>query len=691
MELIFQLQAVLGDGLHRFSDRVNLPPRVLSSILDSYGSSDLPHPLIFKIRHQEKVAFIGVKEFSSSDNLLEMPELIFNELEIAVDNADVVVELVTSIPKGRSLTITPLQFYPQIYNWKYFLESKLTKYYTTLTSGKVLYIEDGEKVYELMIDSVEAMDEVSNVISIIDTDIILDVKPLNDIMAAQQLEFSKASFIGEPDKIKELKPKEVNHLRTDPITSLTFKPELFKLDLNNFVLKTVEICLRYVNTEDQDMSNIDLIASMDYLLSLKNFRYSTMNEDQRMLTVSGLSKRKSIEIDVGENNLKPEPNYLYIAVFSWENLADVELFVSLKEDNREHNELDALNFKKCQNCNKLIDPAKYALHEAYCLRNNIKCKCGQVFLHLIPADHWHCELCPQTVYGNTKLSMQKHNNFYHGSTYKCPQCDNETTFKNYFDLVKNHQALDCPGKLHECRFCHLLVPQGKATATERLLGLTHHESECGNKTTDCYRCGKVIRRKDLETHLRMHELDKIQMNENMVSAFSRCANENCTSLLSEESNELSLCGTCYGPLYVSQSDPNYSKLQARIERRYMLQLSKGCGFAWCHNDKCRTFNKAFEGKPLVQLLSYIKQELFPHIASPLLPVNKPVAAQLPKTNTFWFCVNESIQKRHNIVTQLILEGQYLPEVIYKAVNQVPDASLESTRAWLHEYGVRQAT
>ncbi|RLV92933.1 hypothetical protein JA1_002876 [Spathaspora sp. JA1] len=185
----------------------------------------------------------------------------------------------------------------------------------------------------------------------------------------------------------------------------------------------------------------------------------------------------------------------------------------------------------------------------------------------------------------------------------------------------------------------------------------------------------------------MHELDKVQFNQLNKITFNKCCNENCINLLSGgvSTNELGLCDICYGPLYIAQHDPTNLKLQIRIERKYMIQLSKGCGNSWCNNEYCRNGNRSLQQKPFKELMELLNQELFRNIHYPKLPINKSREIELGSSNKVWFCVNESISNKRVLLDLLRSEGLYENEIIYKAINERNDE--QSIRSWLQEKAV----
>lgn len=709
--LEYHLNVKPDSSLPRYSDKAIFPPSILSSILDNYGEAKLPHPLVFKIYNNEKTSYVGVKEFSSQEGLIELPQIISEKLSI--EKALLIrIELVRNIPKGQSLTLKTLQFYPQVHNWKFFLESKLTNFYTTLTKHEVLYIEDGNTVYELYI---EAVDESLDTIGIIDTDITLDVIPLNDIMANQQLEFSKNTQFINSEEINEIQINDaIDIIDLKLVFANDFKPRIFKIDISNYNL-TTPLMVKLTNFDNNDYSSIfntDIIVGVDKLTNLENYRWTTMDQDfeiQYRLDRKEISKyEKLISINIlNDDELLTKVNrseddisdhYLYVVPFTWEFSGDVKLSITKTEDTDDKDIVNDTNNNgtteetaTCSNCLKQIPKNKLVLHESFCMRNNIKCSCGSIFLREIPPTHWHCEKCADPKnYGNSSILKFKHDKLYHEVPYRCNQCSSTEEFSSFLDLVVNHKSSVCPGKLHECRFCFLIVPQGEATYHDKVENLTNHENACGNKTTECFKCNKILRSKDLAKHLKMHDLDKLQMNQQSKLFFNKCLNENCIVITKDNGthNQMGLCDYCYGPLYIPQHDPTNSKLQSRIERKYMIQLSKGCGFDWCTNTKCKSANPdGFSGKSHKDLLHYINTSMFSQIHRPRLPINKSTHSDGP--NRLWFCVNESIQMRRNLLHQLVLENEYDEELIYKPINELLHVDELSVRSWLLENGVKK--
>lgn len=630
----------------QYTDKAVFPPSVLADVVSTFGEN-LPHPLIFELHQDDpnddnSKTYVGVLEFSAPESTILLPKSVMERFSLP----SVTAELVTNIPKGTELSLKPLQFYPQVHNWKFFLESRLPKLYTTLTRHQKLLVEDENGIYELFVEKLNA-----KTVCITDTEMALDIVPLDNIMAQQQLEFAKSmSYLEEATLINS---EESVTVQIQPYNSAQFKTQMFTFKPQPKMYIVVE------STSAQ--YNFDVVIGADKFVGMECFRWSSMELDDDGDT-------KVVAIDSDSVSL----DSLYLVPFAWEVPCDVTITL-VKGINEVKIPQDS---QKCSNCDRYVAISKMTLHEAHCLRHNKKCECGAVFAERIPEAHWHCNQC--FAHGNSLVSKMKHEKMNHQAPYTCDGCG-KGPFDTFTQLVTTHKATECPKKLHECQFCHLIVPQEQATYEDRYSGFTHHESTCGNKTIECFKCNKVLRSKDMAKHLHMHELDKIEMNQATKISFTRCTNVNCVNTKNDD-NILGMCTTCYGQLYVQQHDPDHSRLQARIERRYMLQLTKGCGFDWCLNVECCSGNSSkLSVKDAIQR---VRQELLPAIAG--LPITK---GKTVKTHV-WFCVNESVQKRRDLVDGILAEKEYEEALVYKAANEERN---EGIREWLHTHAVRLST
>jgi hypothetical protein len=353
---------------------------------------------------------------------------------------------------------------------------------------------------------------------------------------------------------------------------------------------------------------------------------------------------------------------------------------------------------RCKNCGQWVPRRTLMLHENFCLRNNIMCRqgCGQVFKKGSPEfqSHWHCP--HDSAYGNTTLAQEKHNHLYHPpSVLRCSECSTAETFSTVPSLA-HHRTSTCPSKLILCRFCHLIVPQegdpDVPNGEALLSGMTPHELADGARTTECHMCNKIVRLRDMDTHLKSHELDRLDRptphpcrNINCGRTMDTCAKNGDTRAGSRmgqgAGNDLGLCSVCYGPLYVSMHDPEGKAMRRRIERRYLQQLVTGCAKPWCRNEFCKIGRKARDLPSNITMKDG-------------MPMVKPVLEALAKgdmTSPLHFCVDESSQKRRVLAEMLAADqtvgfgkGGYSFEWCLGAL-EAEKGDLDGARKWLQDW------
>ncbi|RLV92932.1 Nucleolar complex-associated protein 3 [Spathaspora sp. JA1] len=300
-----------------------------------------------------------------------LPDVIDRELG---SPEEVEITLVLNIPKATSLKLRPSHFYSNITNWKYFLENKLNLYYTTLTSGSVIIIQDENLRYELHIEEINEK-SIENPVTacIVDTDITLEMVPLNDKLANEQM----LAFNSNPhNNIVEIENEiDVENLKS--FSHPQFIPRIYKIDLTRFkkgfTLK-LEDKKFALNKAYEDLFNVDLIVGLDKFVTLENFNYSTIDLDfeiESKLDHDIFVDGKSISIDFKDDiivnklhriqqELKLEDTdidkYLYVIPFTWESEANIKLVVEDGSETHVSEELEEEvvqeNHQRCLNCLK---------------------------------------------------------------------------------------------------------------------------------------------------------------------------------------------------------------------------------------------------------------------------------------------------------------------------------------------------
>ncbi|THC97253.1 hypothetical protein EYZ11_003255 [Aspergillus tanneri] len=234
--------------------------------------------------------------------------------------------------------------------------------------------------------------------------------------------------------------------------------------------------------------------------------------------------------------------------------------------------------------------------------------------------------------------------------------------------------------------------------------LTPHELVDGGRTTECHLCNKFVRLRDMKTHLRHHDLDRLSQ-----PPPSTCLNKNCgrtidrRAALVSGNDTLGLCSICFGPLYVDTYDPEGKALRRRIERRYLSQMMTGCGKSYCQNEYCKNGRQA-------RLSSESNRGTGPNTITPpplstsaatILATVRPLIEALnlrsdqPNTAPFYFCTDQVGQQRRILAeilaTEVTMTGgdkSYdLPWCI--AAVEAAGSDLNKAREWLENWAPAQ--
>ncbi|KAL4902866.1 hypothetical protein BDW74DRAFT_180564 [Aspergillus multicolor] len=222
-----------------------------------------------------------------------------------------------------------------------------------------------------------------------------------------------------------------------------------------------------------------------------------------------------------------------------------------------------------------------------------------------------------------------------------------------------------------------------------LSGLTPHELVDGWRTTECHLCNKIVRLRDMKTHLRHHDLQRLSRPTPQI-----CLNQNCgrtldgrgvQSIIRPGSDTLGLCSICFGSFYVDTYDPDGKVLRRRIERRYLTQLMKGCGQAWCRNEYCKTGKANREQIP---------ERSASMSAATILGQVRPLVDAVdlqgkgPHTSPFYFCTDQAGQQRRGFAEMLAAEeGGTAGKKTYDlpwcvAAIEAAGGELDKARDWL---------
>lgn len=676
----------------------------------STATQQLPNPLMFRLRNpnNNSVVYAGIREFSATEGTVGLSPFLTDALGLreedcisidfangtdsstAIDltgeeeKAQVTVQA-QQLPRGTYVRLRPLEAGYNPDDWKPLLERQLRDNFTTLSKDAILTVKGarGEE-FKLLVDKLKPEGDG---ICVVDTDLEVDIEALNEEQAretlrkimttAQKGSSGGSSTGGEIDIWK-------------PVEGQVLLGEYVDYTLPSWN-RSQPLLIELTTEEDED--------ALDIFISPKSSRqraaprqsahafgdFSPAKDGVKSITISPtnveLEGAETILISIhaythpdGMDESRPPFQYSLRAKIG---LSDATATVPSNGDVMIPSGDDA----QCGNCLQYVPKRTMVLHENFCRRNNILCpQCKSVFKKGSSEweAHWHCD--KDDAYGNSSFSRMKHDDVAH-TDRQCQSCEFST---NSLSDLARHQTSVCPGKLILCRFCHLEVPQEgdpfNPSPEVVLSGMTAHELADGSRTTECHLCDKIVRLRDMETHLKHHELDKVAREKPAI-----CRNANCGRTLygvgprgqisggQNPGNNIGLCSICFGPLYVSMHDPEGKALRRRIERRYLGQLMTGCGKSHCANTWCKT------GR------ANIGEEAKPSTSKAVLPLVKPLLANVDDpAEPVYFCVDESNQMGRKLAEMMAAENVWELEWCIAAA-EAEKGELNRMREWLHAW------
>ncbi|MCJ1285580.1 hypothetical protein MMC26_004921 [Xylographa opegraphella] len=687
--------------------------------LQSYEvRQQLPQPLTFRIVNPQNgnIVYAGVREFSAEEDHIELSQFLRQSLGLKQDDVEsVAIEEgagtprltvhVQQLPKGTFVRLRPLESGYDPEDWKALLERHMRDTFTTLTKGEIFGIPSGKGEYRFLIDKVVPEGDG---ICIVDTDLEVDIEALNEEQARETLKrrlektqrgpgtghgSSPGGHISvDKEEQGQVLPDEyVDYTVQEWDRSKAIEVELLGGESDGMVDLFVSPYSAKQRVRPRDDTHIfgDMSGRPTKRIRIQHSNAGIEGAEALWISVRGYQS-KDIDLEPQSNKQLPLPYSLHISVAdSSENNAN---------SGQEYRPSSAEE-SQCKNCLQWVPKRTMILHDSFCYRNNILCSnCQEVFKKSSPEwkNHWHC---PQDdAHGNTSELHSKHDNLFH-VTNVCTNCGFEA--RNVSELA-HHRTTTCSGKLILCQFCHLLVPQQgpddpSVTDPEVIFsGLTPHELVDGARTTECHMCGKIIRLRDMSTHLRHHDLERLSRITPRI-----CRNINCGRTLDgigpngeirrpkASGNDIGLCDTCYGPLYNNAYDPEGKALRRRVERRYLTQLLTGCGKDWCRNEYCKTGRR------------YLGSERpgEPVTSKEAMGLIKPTLEHLMNdgSHPLHFCTDEASQKRRVLADMIAVEDESEGQAVggydlpwCMAALEAEGGDLGNARRWLRNWAPTRA-
>lgn len=680
---------------------------------DADNAHQLPNPLTFRLVNPKNnnAVYAGIREFSADEGILGLSSFLTEALGLqeddftpvkpdkiiepraATETDDGYMEVDSSLvkveaqqlPKGTYVRLRPLEAGYNPDDWKPLLERQLRDNFTTLSKGTMLAVRGshGEE-FKLLVDKIKPDGDG---ICVVDTDLEVDIEALDEEQARETLRRIISAQRGTENGSSKGGEIDV----WNPVEGQVAPGEYVDYELPSW--NRSQPLVIELTTEHEDALDLFLIprSSRQRALPRDNAhvfgQFTPTIDGKKTISI----QPTNVELDGAEKILisihgykRPDATDDAVAMTQYTLRAKVSLNNETATTPDAADSQDHPGEMQCSNCLQYVPKQTMVLHESFCRRNNIICpECRFVFKKGSEEweTHWHCD--KDEAHGHSVLSHVKHDDIFHTQRH-CIDCKFST---NSLSDLARHRTSVCPGKLILCRFCHLEVPQEgdpfDPSPEVILSGLTAHELADGGRTTECHLCDKIVRLRDMETHLKHHELDKVSRLTPPI-----CRNANCgrtkfgvgsrgqiRQAPSDEqgSNNIGLCSICFGPLYVSMHDPEGKALRRRIERRYLGQLMTGCGKSHCANTWCKTgrSNAGLEAKS--------------SSSRDALALVKPLLANIPNLDEpLYFCTDETSQKSRKLAEMVSAEGIWDVEWCIAAA-EAERGELGSMREWLQAW------
>lgn len=450
-------------------------------------------------------AWGGVLEFTAEEGTVALPLKILRKLDLDSqinDNETMVTLHIASLPKGEFVQLEPLD--PPRFNEipapQAHLQASLGMYNTTLSVGDTFPVQYGAsaphfvRVTEL---------KPNEAVSLIDTELEVDLHI--------------PSFVQSDQPSGDSLPTPLE-LEKDLACSLpTGKWKYVKLVIPEQIMDSVVDGSQCI-VVSYSVQNFELDGS-DCEVFVRLHETPTLLDHHMKFPLSRGSATGTLSHDSIPTAKRDTPVFFgFRADDAVASLADAQINVTFQVKPREesltppqqHEPVDSPKPEQssdpvCSNCGRSIPAHNMAMHETFCLRNNIRCPvegCHQVILRNQQDKHCHCSQCKRVF---SSQDLPQHETNFHTS-YSCLMCSG--SWSGGLEELRQHQRGDCPQRLIRCRFCEDIVPSGGDPDDWRdkfHWGLSQHESICGSKTIVCDECHQNVRIKEMDFHMRAHE------------------------------------------------------------------------------------------------------------------------------------------------------------------------------------------
>jgi len=223
-----------------YSNYINLPTRCLERLSNLHMSNTY----FFELKSESKeLVYVGVKEFISTDDCVEVPCWLSEQLQTDYAN----ITLIKNIPKGEYIKIEPQEeeFFSLPDNDK-LVEYELSKY-CLLQLNQIIPLQIFDKVYKFKIIEIKDHD----LIDIINIDLNVDFK--NKFFQEQVIQESTQDVVHDTEQIfNEIKPEIIP---VEPIV-LPDRDKLREARLKFYIKKeeVIQVQEKQVQKSSQEIS-----------------------------------------------------------------------------------------------------------------------------------------------------------------------------------------------------------------------------------------------------------------------------------------------------------------------------------------------------------------------------------------------------------------------------------------------------
>eukprot|EP00127_Corallochytrium_limacisporum_P002359 Clim_evm2s118 gene=Clim_evmTU2s118 len=603
--------------------KISLPQDCLEQ-LEKAGHQFGSMPLTLRIENKRKGlgTNVGVLDFSSDTGRVVLPDWLFTSLALQPGDSAVVSYTVLESADHCILKVLDRRFYKEVKDQGSYLERALRESYACLSRGDVIHLRaqskaetiDAPGFYRILVQGMEP----ERSCSIIDTTMTVDVIPPDEYV--KELEQKRQQLSNGEQKTIEIGSEDLEIALRDTGDGRTGESVVLIIPQEVPVAVTVNV----LHPQGADIEGyLDEEHASDDIPNRWHHKFAPAEDEVSSVRFNFKSLgpgRYTLGIHGFESDVLPMVN----VSCAYDVESDQPGTQTLKGPSAADSAPEG--YKLCLSCGQLVPDMNYERHEIFCQRNNVKCDtCGKVLQRKKLREHRHCETCGQA--SESDAQAKKHHLIRH-SEMKCLKCG---ATKTDMEALQSHNLLECSKRSVKCRYCGDIVEAGQPVENhrDRMMHLTEHEVYCGSRTMACTRCGQKIQMKQMEAHMKLHEMESanptttqenfdrireeawarayglevparqsppsgsgtttpVSMDVDVVpkptvpKTYRVCTNSNCTEVLGDNQAKVAfgLCRECHTAIGAGRS---YQELLGGTIRSLHSSITVGCGDEKCMN------------------------------------------------------------------------------------------------------------